>query len=86
MEGDGTLSIALSCSVPLFVERWRDQTWGDRQRRARECAQIIAEKGDVLQFGGKGCAVAFNALAEGLAIASFVPGGVRFAGEHWESK
>lgn len=30
--------------------------------RAHEAAQVVAEKGDVLQFGGKGCAEAFVEL------------------------
>ena len=72
----------------MWVMKVRDLPWEVRQNRAKECAQIIAEKGDVLQFGGgkRGEAgKAFNALAEGLASAAFSPGGVKFGGLHFET-
>lgn len=66
--------------------RFKDLTAEQRRTIAAECAQIVGEKGDVLQFGGEGCAEAFNALAKGLALLSFSPGGVRFLGRHWRHK
>jgi hypothetical protein len=79
---------ALQAAVPLWVQRFRDEkrTLDEVIAIGRECGDTVAQKGDVLQFGGKGCAEAFNALAQGLAASSFVPGGVTFLGLHWESK
>lgn len=45
---------------------------------------VKTEKGGVLQFGGEGCAEAFNHFAEGIARLSYCPGGVRFCGIRWE--
>jgi hypothetical protein len=57
-----------------------------RLRWAAEAAEAIAHKGDVLQYGGKRgeAADVFNHLAKGLAAAAFQPGGVTFAGLHFE--
>lgn len=79
----GTLSI----SVPLYIEKWKNSSPEQRVERARECAQIVAEKGDVILFrtNKKGdSAKAFNALAEGIALLSFAPGGVTIFGLHFE--
>lgn len=53
---------------------------------APEAAKALAEKGDRLMFGGrKGEAGALAALlARRLAILAYSPGGVTFAGLHWE--
>lgn len=80
---------SLQCAVPLWIMHIKDVPFDDKQRRAEECSQIVAEKGDVILFkGGKRgeTAAAFNALAEGIAILSFAPGGVRAFGEHWEAE
>jgi hypothetical protein len=83
------LQTTLSLAVPLWIMRIKEQgwTWDRIQERARACADVVAEKGDVLQFKGrKGeSAAAFDGLAEGLACAAFVPGGVRFLGMHFEA-
>jgi len=50
---------------------------------------MIAEHGDDILFRSKrkgATASAFNALAEGIAILSFAPGGVKVFGGHWETK
>ena len=83
---DDLLLISLEAAVPFWVMKWRVRPESERVARASQCAEIIGSKGDVLQYGGKGCAEAFNALAEGLAILSFFPGGVKFAGHHWETR
>jgi len=82
------LRITLQAAVPFWIlklkRRPREETIG----RAHELAQVIAEKGDVIQFKGKTkgeTAAAFNALAEGLACCSFAPGGITFMGDHWET-
>lgn len=84
-----TREIALVDTLELAVPMWADQLRGrpleELLAEARELSRVIAEKGDVLQFGGpKGqAAAAFNDLARGLAILSFQPGGVKFAGRRW---
>jgi len=77
------LMIALDAAVPLWMLEVADWSWERRQAEAQRCSQVIAEKGDVLQFGGKGCAEAFNATALGLAIGAYAPGGITFNGRHW---
>lgn len=82
------LTLALSVAVPLWIEELRRMPWEYIQRRAKECANVVAEKGDVIQFRGgkKGeSAEAFNRLAEGIACLAFAPGGVWLFGEHWEA-
>ncbi len=82
------LRISLEAAVPLWQERLRAISWEVLQERAREAADMIASKGDVLQFGGgkKGeAAQAFNRCAEAITILSFLPGGVTFAGLHFEA-
>lgn len=83
---DSVLSMTLQVAVPLWIAQWKAKPATDRMARARICAQHIAEHGDVILFKGKGTAEAFNHLAEGLALLSFFPGGIDFAGTHWETK
>ena len=86
---DVLLTTALECAVPLWVARLQLQPLDRLLARAPELANIIAEKGDVIQFRSKKrgeTANAFNALAEAIAILSFSPGGVKFAGSHWENR
>ena len=83
------LATSLDAAVPLWMLRIQAEAWAWETiaQTAREAAQVIAEKGDVLQFGGKpagGAASAFNALAKGLACLAFCPGGVQFLGRRWE--
>lgn len=59
--------------LPDYERRY----WYDRWLRT------IVERGDVLMYGGKGCAEAFGALCRGLAVLAHEPGGVAFAGLHW---
>ena len=80
------LKLALEVAVPLWIEELRSWSWDDRVMLARVCAQVVAEKGDVLQYGGEGCAEAFNRLAQGVAALAFVPGGVTIFGMHFSSK
>lgn len=82
------LSIALSVAVPLRIAEYQKGGGpGDADRdRVREFAIVLGEKGDVLQYGGKPGEAAdlFNRLADGLAVLSFQPGGVKAFGEHWQ--
>jgi hypothetical protein len=56
--------------------------------RARDFADKLACKGDILQFGGgkKGeVAELFNELARSIAVMSFTPGGVKLFGAHYDA-
>lgn len=91
---DGTttdlLRIALEAAVPLWIEKLKNQPVDYLLERARECGQVIAERGDIIQFRSKkkgASAEAFNKLAEGLACAAIIsPGGVTFLGTTWTAK
>lgn len=84
----GLLPAALSVSVPLYIHELSKQSWPERQRIARECAEIVATKGDVILFKskkGEETKRAFNALAQGIACLAYAPGGVRIFGLHFEA-
>jgi hypothetical protein len=90
---DELLKIALSAAVPLWILKVRSWPEAQRAERAKVCGQMVASHGDVIMFKQAatkknpiGSAEAFNALAEGLALLSFYPGGVKFADLHWETK
>lgn len=82
------MTIALEAAVPLHIGDLARQPWQAVEEIAHASADIVASKGDVLQFGGrKGeAAGAFNGLARGLAALAFCPGGVRFAGLHFAAQ
>lgn len=75
----------LEIAVPLWIDKLRAYTEAERYAMAREDGQHIASHGDNLMFRSKpgASADAFNALARGLAIAAYQPGGVSFGGGHW---
>lgn len=87
---DNTLfSIALTAAVPLWVERLKRQPLAQLMEQAPAIGQLLAEKGDTLQFGSKKrgeAAHIFNEVAKGMAILSFCPGGVTFQGAHFENE
>lgn len=81
------LKISLSTAVPLWAYQLRQQPREYLSRRSGECAEIVACEGDCLMYRTKDrTARAFNALAEGIAILSFCPGGVRLFGLHFENQ
>lgn len=83
------LMLSLEAAVPLWIEEFRGLTFEEREKIAHEASDIIASKGDVLQFRAKKkgeTAKAFNALARGLAVLAYAPGGVTFNGRKWEAK
>lgn len=78
---EALLAAALGAAVPLWVDQIIREDWPDdrRRREADECSTVVASKGDIIMFRGakKGeTATAFNALAKGVALLSFSPGGV----------
>ena len=85
------LRVSVQCAVPLHIVDLKakggpsDFQWEWAQAFAGE----LGAKGDILQFRGcrKGeTATMFNRFAYALAIMAFVPGGVDFAGLHFEAK
>jgi hypothetical protein len=86
--GEQLLAATLSAAVPLWIEDLRRLPWEILQAMAGEASQIVAEKGDIILFRSdkKGeTAKAFNALARGIAICAFAPGGVTVFGQHFEA-
>jgi hypothetical protein len=85
------LLTTLAGLVPRFVLEMRD--WTFEQRRAavdREallmCDTLLYGRGDgrpSTKADHAASAKSLNALARGLAVLSFQPGGVTFAGRHW---
>ena len=83
------LKLTLQAAVPLWIERLKHRPMVEIIARTRECGQVIAEKGDIIQFKSKKqgeTANAFNHLAEGLACAAFALGSVTFLGMKFEHK
>jgi hypothetical protein len=85
----------LGLAVPMWIDKTRFWRWEYRQEVAALCQEVIshhqgiaaicdteargtARKGDL--------ALCFNAIAQGLALLSFCPGGIVFAGHHWEAQ
>lgn len=68
--------------VPLSIAEIR--TWSDHRRNiARQKAvDTIASHGDDLQFGGRQRGAALGALAQGIALGAYAPGGVTQLGIH----
>jgi hypothetical protein len=75
----------LALAVPLRIEELRAKPPAERVELGRRCGELIAEHGDDLLFGGRCTREAWTALVTGLAACAFAPGGVRFAGLHWEA-
>jgi hypothetical protein len=69
----------------MWVAKLRHAPREQLHERAHHCAQVVAEKGDVLQFKGKGSAEAFNRLAEGIAVMTLLMGKVDVLGCHFEA-
>lgn len=87
MPDDSLLAGMLQVAVPLWIEELKGKSWEYISKRAGECSQVIAEKGDIILYKSakKGeSAKAFNCLAEGVACLAFVPGGVDVFGVHFE--
>lgn len=81
------LRTTLQAAVPLWAIQFREYTWNRLQGMLPDIVDMIASHGDNVLFKSKKqgeTAAAFNALAKGLAICSFVPGGVTLFDEHWE--
>jgi len=83
------LKIALSAAVPLRIMEYQNRPWNELHNEILGASQVIAEHGDKLMFRSKKpgeTAWVFNTVAKALAVMSFVPGGVKFLGMHFEAK
>ncbi len=88
MPDDTLLRLSLMTAVPMWQMDIRGWSAEKRAERSGICSQVIAEKGDIIQFRAKkkgATADAFNRMAEGVALLSFAPGGVRIFGMHFEA-
>jgi len=93
MSVDDILPMSLELSVRLRVMEYEArggpvaQDW----ERTKPFSQVLVEKGDVLQFGGKRSksgeiAALFNQLADAVAVMAFAPGGVSLFGVKYQGK
>lgn len=74
----------LTLAVPMHMHELRRCDPNFLAEIASQAATTIGSHGDALQFGGKQCAAAFNALARGLAATALIAwGGATFQGLHW---
>jgi hypothetical protein len=85
------LALSLSAAVPLKIMEFvrqggpTQEDWDTLQERL---TPILERADETLLYRGRKTkpgevAAAHNELARGLAIMSFIPGGVTFAGEHY---
>lgn len=86
-----TMRVTLEAAVPIWIMRLLDVPWAGKQQRIQAVEAVLAQPGyaEALVVGGgkEGmAAAAFNAVAEGIAILSFVPGGVRIFGSSWDAR
>lgn len=91
---DPFTSVFLGTAVPMWIDQMRAWPAERRERKAHELAEVVAFEQGVAALcdpeargtahrGEK--AKAFNAIAQGLACLAFCPGGIVFAGHHWEA-
>jgi hypothetical protein len=88
---DALLASTLAVAVPMWVDQIVREGWDESRRsyEAQLAAQVVAEKGDIILYRSKKkgeSAQAFNALARGIAILSFSPGGVVAFGTRYTTK
>ena len=81
------LATALSAAVPLWVMQFKTMPLDVLQKIAKESSDMMLQTREAILFKTKPgeSAKAFNALARGIAVLSFSPGGVRCFGMHFES-
>ncbi len=88
---DTLLPTMMDMAVVLRIAELRDRGGPSNSDfvRAQETGQLLAEKGDVLQFGSKKkgeAARIFNEVAHGIAVLAYCPGGVTVFGTHYEAR
>jgi len=83
--------IARAQACGNIVTHYGDQILYKGKRHAPKYEQAHGKPGDEdyqpaqkIHDGSPGTASAFNALAEGIALAAYQPGGITMFGHHWE--
>lgn len=88
-EGYGMFRTSMSAAVPLWIVKIKDTPWSELQQWMKENGEVISFESDCL-FNGRGApgqvAKVFNALAKGIAILSYCPGGVRPFGMEFDAR
>lgn len=78
------LRTTLALAVPMHIAELDGLPPDVLTGIATRAATTVGTHGDDLQFGGRHCAEAFNALARGLAVAALTAwGGVTWEGMRW---
>ena len=90
MKAKELLPLHLGVQVPLCIAELQEKGGPDEDDflLAQQAGQAIAAKGDRLLYrcGKKGeTAALVSELAFGIAVLSFLSGGVTVFGQHWES-
>ena len=78
----------LEVAVPLWILRFNSAGGfpADYKQRLERISHVLQENGEAILYKVKGkSAESFNALAEGIALLSFCPGGVECFGRRWET-
>lgn len=89
------MRLFLCTSVPMWIHETRFWRAEYREQKAHELGEELAASQALVADdnpegrAGKGeqgdVAAGFNLLAQGLALLAYCPGGVVFAGQHWEA-
>ncbi|MBB2914900.1 hypothetical protein FHS43_006212 [Streptosporangium becharense] len=85
LDADTSASLreALATLVPLNIAALRGTTFEQRRERVAGAADLIAGKADQMMFGtGKTATGVLSALAMGIAVGAYQPGGVTVLGVH----
>ena len=85
------IKLFLDTSVPLRVLalQVKGGPTSEDFKRVSEHSSLLGEHGDALMFKSKKkgfTAQVANAVADAIAVLSFVPGGIDLFDRHWESK
>lgn len=92
---DAVTRMMLGVAVPMWIDRMRFWRWEYRQEVAAKLVDAITSTQGIAAMcdsEARGTArkgdlgTAFNAVAQGLAILAFCPGGIVFAGHHFEAQ
>lgn len=85
------VKLFLDTSVPIRVLALQEQGGPIQEdfKRIQGHDQLLGERGNFLWMKSKKkgeTAKVANAVADAIAVLSFVPGGITLFGQHWESK
>lgn len=82
---DWLLRLTLETTVPIKIAELRNMPQHKLDAMREEALDSIASSGDVILYRRPGTAEAMGQLIRALAICAFAPGGIEFAGHHWEA-